>query len=325
MGWRRLVTIAAALVLVAAAVAWTLADGGAKEAGADLVAGRAGEWAAGLRLERPGDVPPGTGVVVTPKGYVLPLLGQTAEAFVVRTPCAATAEVARAAPVPPGAVVLDPGHGGEEPGAIGPNGLTEAELNLEVARHAATALAAQGIDVVLTRTADYSMAIPTRVELAESGAAALVVSVHHNAGARTPSSTPGTEVYHQRDSAESRRLGGLIYDEVRAALAVHAVDWRTFGVGVTWRTNGRDSDFFGMVRGPSSPAVLAELAFLDNPAEADLLARPEVQRSEGEALARAIVRHMTTDAEGSGYVEGRLMGPSGGGGGPGICTDPAEL
>ncbi len=76
--------------------------------------------------------------------------------------------------------------------------------------------------------------------------------------------------------------------------------------------------------------ALAELAFISNPAEADLLADPEVQRVEGEAVARGIIRFLTTSDAGSGYVEGGQMpprprtgaGPRGGGGGWDECDDP---
>ena len=65
-----------------------------------------------------------------------------------------------------------------------------------------------------------------------------------------------------------------------------------------------------MVRQPKGvAAALAELAFISNPAEADLLADPDVQRVEGEAVARGIIRFLTTADAGSGYVEGGNMAP----------------
>lgn len=318
----RLVLLVAALILAVSGAARAVTLTTDPPAG-ELVAGPAGRWTQDLTLASPDDVAPDTGAVVTPGGFVLPLIERTATTFVVTTPCGNRAEVARAAPVPRGSVVIDPGHGGLEPGAIGPNGLTEADLNLQVAGYVAAALDEAGVAVVMSRTGDYSMSIATRVALAEALGSALVVSVHHNAGARTISDQPGTEVYHQLGSEQSRRLGGLIYEEVRAALAQHGSDWRTFGVGVTWRTNAEGDDYFGMVRGPTAPAVLAELAFLDHPSEAELLARPEIQRQSGEAVAGAILRYLRTDEQGSGFVEGRAMGPVSGG--PGSCEDPTEL
>lgn len=65
-----------------------------------------------------------------------------------------------------------------------------------------------------------------------------------------------------------------------------------------------------MVRQPKGvPAALEELAFLSNPPEASLLAEPDVQRVEGEAVARGVIRFLTTRDPGSGYVDGGPMPP----------------
>jgi hypothetical protein len=71
--------------------------------------------------------------------------------------------------------------------------------------------------------------------------------------------------------------------------------------------------------------VLAELGFISNPPEADLYARPDVQKVEGEAVARGILRYLTTADPGSGYTEPYPREtPAGPGGGRGTsCRDPA--
>jgi hypothetical protein len=71
------------------------------------------------------------------------------------------------------------------------------------------------------------------------------------------------------------------------------------------------------------PSALAELAFVTNPPEADLLARPDVQAAEGRAVARGIVRYLTTKDPGSGFVTPYPREePAGPGGGSTGCTDP---
>ena len=267
--------------------------------------------------------------VRSPGGIVVPVLGREGDGWRVSTPCGREAVLASATPIASGPVVLDPGHGGYDPGAVGPNGLAESTLNLEVSRHAAAALERAGFPTVLTRNGDHGMNLANRARLAVGLQARAFVSVHHNAAAWAPSAIPGSEAYHQVDSPESKRLAGLVYEEIVAGLSAYAVPWVTSGVGVTWRTRSNGEDWYAMVRQPKGvAAALAELAFLSNPAEAALLADPEVQRVEGEAVARGIVRFLTTSDPGSGYVEGGPMpprprtGPRGGGGGEDPCDDP---
>ena len=269
--------------------------------------------------------------VLSSTGIVVPVLGREGDGWKVSTPCGRDAILTSATPLPTGPVVLDPGHGGYDPGAVGPNGLYESELNLAVSRHAAAALERAGFATVMTRNGDHGMNLVNRAKLAVSLHARAFVSVHHNAASWEPSAIPGSEMYHQEKSAESKRLAGLIYEEIVAALGVYDVPWVTSGAGVTWRTKANGDDWYAMVNQPRGvSAALAELAFISNPAEADLLADPEVQRVEGEAVARGIIRFLTTREAGSGYLEGGQMPPrqrtgprGGGGGGWDECDDPA--
>jgi N-acetylmuramoyl-L-alanine amidase len=264
--------------------------------------------------------------VLSSSGVVVPVLGREADGWKVSTPCGREAVLAAATPVASGPVVLDPGHGGYDPGAVGPNGLAESTLNLAVAHHAAAALEQAGFPTVLTRNGDHGMNLANRARLAVGLRARAFVSVHHNAAAWAPSAIPGTEMYHQVESVESKRLAGLLYEEIVAALSAYAVPWVTSGAGVTWRTRANGEDWYAMVRQPKGvAAALAELAFLSNPAEAELLGDPEVQKVEGEAVARGIIRFLTTSDEGSGYVDGGPMPPrsrTGPRGGEDPCDDP---
>ena len=267
--------------------------------------------------------------VLSAGGIVVPVLAREGDGWKVSTPCGREAVLTSATPVGGGPVVLDPGHGGYDPGAVGPNGLTESELNLAVSRHAAAALEQAGFPTVLTRNGEYGMNLTNRARLAVGLQARAFVSVHHNAASWAPSAIPGSEMYHQVASAESKRLAGLIYEEIVTALSVYDVPWVTSGAGVTWRTKANGDDWYAMVNQPRGvAAALAELAFLSNPAEAELLADPDVQRVEGEAVARGIIRFLTTSDPGTGYVDGGRMPPRqrtglrGGGAGEDPCDDP---
>ncbi|MBA3302386.1 MAG: N-acetylmuramoyl-L-alanine amidase, partial [Acidimicrobiia bacterium] len=202
----------------------------------------------------------------------------------------------------------------------------EKDLNLAVVSDLRHLLEARGATVVLTRTADYRITLATRAELVRGLAPLAFVSVHHNADADGPSDRPGTETYHQISSPTSKRLAGLLHEELLAAFApFDGVSWQADAdAGAKYRRNRRGEDFYGILRDtPGVPAVLAEALFLSNPAEAELLGRPQVQHTEARALDRAVTRFLTTAEPGSGFVEPYpRSGPAGPGGGSQGCVDP---
>lgn len=273
-------------------------------------------------------VPPGGDVqaVLTPTGVVAPVLGPAAGgAFRVRTPCGGTA-VATGTPLNGATVVLDPGHGSDERGAVGANGLAEKDVNLAVAQAAADLLRQAGATVVLTRTTDLRMTLAVRAEIVNALHPRVFVSVHHNGGSDGPSRTPGSETWAQYADPEARRLGGLLYEELLGAFSEYeGVAWvADLDAGAKYRLNGRGEDYYGVLRRTNGvPGVLTEALFLSNPPEADLLTRPDVRTAEAAALARGITRFLTTPDPGSGFVEPYpRTDPAGPGGGSGGCVDP---
>jgi len=267
-----------------------------------------------------------TRVVVTASGVVVPVVSVNSDGTVtVRTPCENTAVVRGARAVGPVTVVLDPGHGGGEPGAVGANGLSENALNLAVTGHVERTLAAAGVTFVSTRTGNYRVTLTSRAAIVAAAKPRVFVSIHHNGDPDGPRSGPGTETFYQHRSQDARRLGGLIYEEVVRALGQYQVPWQAdTDAGVKTRLNTRGGDYYAMLRQTAgTPSVLAELAFLSNPPEAELLARPDVQKVEGEAVARGIIRFLTTRDPGSGFTDAypRTV-PAGGGGGKSNCVDP---
>ncbi|MDQ3642758.1 MAG: N-acetylmuramoyl-L-alanine amidase, partial [Actinomycetota bacterium] len=125
--------------------------------------------------------PPTVPAVLSSTGIVTPVIGREGDAWKVSTPCGREAVLTSATPLATGPVVLDPGHGGYDPGAVGPNGLRESELNLAVSRHAAAALERAGFTTVMTRNDDHGMNLVNRARLAVGLQAKAFVSVHHNA------------------------------------------------------------------------------------------------------------------------------------------------
>ena len=270
------------------------------------------------------EAPPGVNAMITPTGVVLPVIGQAAAGYLTTTPCGTAAIIRWGQPVGPVQVVVDPGHGGDERGAIGENGLAEATVNLQVARQVAAELTERGISVVLTRNADYRLPITERVALADALEAQAFVSIHHNSPAAVPSASPGTEVYVQSRSAEASRLGGLIHQQVTAGLDRFNVPWvARSDAGVLSVLNEDGEDAYGIIRRPSAPSALVEVAYLGNADEAELMESASYIESVGQAVAVAMEQYLTTDAGGTGQIPTpRVFNPSGETGGNEGCVDP---
>lgn len=263
--------------------------------------------------------------VRTPAGFVLPVLGGEQGAWQVLTPCA-TSAVVPGEPVLGAHVVLDPGHGGDEPGAVGPTGLREADLNLDVARRVRSLLEAEGATVVLTRDADVRMTLATRASIARTMSPVAFLSIHHNAAPVGRSGVPGSELYHQLADPESKRLAGLLWEEMQEHLAPFGTDWAIGDdPGARARRSMRTGDdYYGILRNAQGvTAVLTEAAYLSNPAENALLETEEFRDAEARAITDGVLRLLRTEDPGSGFKPTKEVAvPAGSGGGSGGCVDP---
>jgi N-acetylmuramoyl-L-alanine amidase len=218
----------------------------------------------------------------------------------------ALAGTASAAPL----VVLDPGHGGSNLGALGAAGIHEKELTLQLALQVATRLREHGIEVRLTRTDDRTLTLRQRVEVADQLPADLFVSIHANASpARSQRgyetwilSAKGIDIESRalRGDTATRRPGvdsdvGHVLDDVERGIS----QWRAAELAARIQAALRD------VRGPdgdrgvrqgapdvllgaSMPAVLVEVGFIDHPVEGRELVEPHVQAQIADAVASAI-------------------------------------
>jgi len=260
-------------------------------------------------------------------GIVVPILAKSGDAVTVGTPCGRQATLRNGRPLA-GTVVLDAGHGGVEPGGVGPGGLTEKALNLAVTQHAQQALEAAGHPVVLTRAGDYRISLDARAKIVEAVKPRAFVSIHYNAEPDGPRGGPGAETYYQTvgaSVAESKRLAGLIYEEIVAAMSQYQVAWvADADAGAKYRKNAQGNDYYGILRRTQgTAATLAELGFVSNPPEEELYKTPDVQKVAGAAVAKGIIRFLTTPDPGSGFVEPYPREtPAGGGGGSDNCVDP---
>lgn len=215
-------------------------------------------------------------------------------------------------------VVVDPGHGGGDPGALGVDGLREKDVNLGIARALATQLRARGFDVVLTREDDRALTLEERSAIAESAGGDVFVSIHANASRRKEAR--GIEVYtldanHERHSldvaARENGVPAARLDALQRALARIRIDQ----VGnhserladlvhdqVIRGARSRDASLpdLGVKKGPfyvlfmsSMSAVLVETGFVTNRHDAKLLKSAPYQRLLAERIAIGVDRYRT--------------------------------
>ncbi len=188
-------------------------------------------------------------------------------------------------------IVVDPGHGGKDPGAIGTNGTQEKNINLAVGLNLADILRGAGANVVLTRTGDYLPTgenyqeltdLQTRVKIAADKQADLFISIHNNSAANPDAY--GTETYYSSknpSSAGSVQLAQAVQDRVIQELA-------GYNRGKYENRGVKDSGFV-VVRDTTMPAVLIELGFLTNATEEQLLTNSEYQQKAAMGIYRGIL------------------------------------
>lgn len=156
----------------------------------------------------------------TANGLVLPVVEDDGGSWQVSTACENVVRLTRGQgqPIGPAHVVLDAGHGGTEPGAVGPSGLTEKEINLAVVHRTRDRLEEMGASVVLTREFDHNITTAARGRIAVAVDPALFVSVHHNGGAPAGGDLPGTMAFTKAGSQHASRFGGLFFDYLQPVL-----------------------------------------------------------------------------------------------------------
>lgn len=180
-------------------------------------------------------------------------------------------------------IVLDPGHGGADPGALGRVlGVQEKDVNLDVSLKLRDLLVGMGADVRMTRDSDTSVAPPgsskreelqARVDVANKWKADVYVSVHSNSFTRTDKN--GTECYHARQaSPHSRVLAALTHQQIVERLGL--------------KDNGVLPADFYVIKNTTMPATLVETAYLSNPQDEAVLARPEARTEFAAALAEGL-------------------------------------
>jgi N-acetylmuramoyl-L-alanine amidase len=171
-------------------------------------------------------------------------------------------------------VVLDPGHGGKDPGAISRmTGMTEKVVNLTIANEAAEILARRGVEVKMTRRADVYLDLDERCEIANRWDADLFVSIHADS-CRNPSAR-GFTVYNCRGASAASCTAANCVEQALSGP-------RTPSRGV------RQADYRVLVA-TRCPAILVEVGYLSNPQDAALLADGEYRSRSAKSIAEGIM------------------------------------
>ncbi|HNX27176.1 MAG TPA: N-acetylmuramoyl-L-alanine amidase [Phycisphaerae bacterium] len=177
-------------------------------------------------------------------------------------------------------VVVDAGHGGKDPGALGGNNTREKDVVLDIALVVAAKLRDKGHDVKLTRTGDYFIPLDGRVDMAEKAHPDLFVSIH--ADAAGSSAATGMTVYIPKrgdDYNMSLRAGKLVESQAGTVVSnSRGVQKHSKNLRVLERT--------------SCPAMLIEVGFLSNPAEEQQLASSEYRRRVADSIANGIDKYL---------------------------------
>jgi len=216
-----------------------------------------------------------------------------------------------------GKIVIDAGHGGHDTGTIGPNGLEEKDLVLDVAKRLGRLLEARlGAEVIYTRQDDTFIPLETRTAIANREQADLFISIHANSS--RDAEARGVETYYlnftsspealevaARENAvseasihelqdlvkkialkekidESREFASDVQDSLYGGLALHNAGIRNRGV--------KKAPFIVLI-GANMPSILAEISFVSNPTDERRLETPEQRQRIAESLYRGVARY----------------------------------
>jgi N-acetylmuramoyl-L-alanine amidase len=217
-----------------------------------------------------------------------------------------------------GRIVIDPGHGGHDTGTIGPNGLEEKDLVLEVGRRLGKLLETRlGAEVVYTRKDDTFIPLETRTAIANQQRADLFISIHANSS--HDSAARGVETYYlnftsspealevaARENAvseksiyelqdlvkkialkekieESREFAGDVQESLHSGLAAKSPAIRNRGV--------KKAPFIVLI-GANMPSILAEISFVSNPSDEHRLETSEYRQRIAESLYHGIAKYV---------------------------------
>lgn len=203
-----------------------------------------------------------------------------------------------------GTVVLDAGHGGEDGGAVGINGIMEKDINLSIALELEKYLKQNNFDVIMIRNGDYSVGdqslstiaerkrsdTKSRLHTVEESGECIFISIHQNHF--TESKYDGAQVFYSGNRPESAKLAEAIRQNIVTDLQPE-----------NHRENKEAEKSIYLLYHCQVPAVLVECGFLSNPAEADKLNTESYQKNMAAAIYNGLIDYLQMEKENSSQVE----------------------
>ena len=186
-------------------------------------------------------------------------------------------------------IVIDAGHGGDDPGVIGIGGLKEKEINLQIASKLKAALEKKGYQVYMTRENDMGLYeeedrnekakdMQNRIAFIKEKEPVLTLSIHQNS--YPESSIKGPQVFYYADSAQGALLAKYIQEQLNTHLEVSRP-----------RTAKGNTSYY-LLKRSSGVLNIVECGFLTNPQEAELLQQEEYQKKIAEAVVQGVEHYL---------------------------------
>lgn len=186
-------------------------------------------------------------------------------------------------------VVIDPGHGGIDPGKVGINGALEKDINLAIALKLKTFLEMSDVNVILTRDSDVGLYgetsvnkkvedLKNRVQLIDSAEAVVAVSIHQNS--YTQEYVNGAQVFYYAGSQEGEYIASIIQEKMREILNPN--NQRMI----------KDNQSYYLLTETKTPTVIVECGFLSNYEEAEQLCDAWYQEKVAWAIHMGIVEYL---------------------------------
>ena len=185
-------------------------------------------------------------------------------------------------------IIIDPGHGGKDPGKVGTKGTLEKEINLEIALHLKAILETQNVKVIMTRNKDMDLSTTSsnrklsdmkeRLTLIQESNANLVISIHQNS--YTSPEVYGAQCFYRTDSAQGEQLASIIQKQI--IISTNQTKIREI----------KGNDDYYLLKHSPLPTVIVECGFLSNPEEEKLLLTDEYKRKMAWAIHLGILQYL---------------------------------
>ena len=186
-------------------------------------------------------------------------------------------------------VVLDPGHGGRDPGKVGAQGEQEKDINLAISLKVKERLEKDGMEVVMTREKDVMLAdedasnkkledLNNRIRIINERQPAVAVSIHQNS--YSDPGVKGAQVFYYEDSVEGKRLAECLQNAL-----IEQVDPEN-------HRQAKGNTTYYLLKRTDAPLVICECGFLSNPEEAELLTEKEYQEKVTDAVVSGVLEYL---------------------------------